>query len=100
MATKRKWSREVTEHSNAMDLDKDVFTLNDPHRIAESLKHSSETSHRRRGRSAFQSAMSMLNFYVNRAGKNLPEERKKVMEDAKAELREVFGKPAQPSNKQ
>ena len=92
MAGEKKWSQEVREHSDAMDLEKDVFTLKDPHQIAESLKHSAETSHRRQGRSAYQSAMSMLNFYVNRAGKNLPKEQVAVLEKAKDELREVFGR--------
>jgi hypothetical protein len=92
MPKQKKWSQDVTEHSDAMDLEKDVFTLNDPRRIAESLKHSSENSHRRKGRSAYQSAMSMLNFYVNRAGKNLPKEQQAVLEKAKDELRDVFGR--------
>ena len=72
MPTKR-WSQHVTEHSNALDLDEGVFTWSDPKRIAASLKHSAETSQRRKG-SALQSAMSMLNFYINRAGHTLSAE--------------------------
>jgi hypothetical protein len=86
---RRYWSAKVTERSNALDLERGVFTWNDPHRIAESLKRSAEASTRRRG-SPFQSAMSMLNFYINRAGKNLPGSRRRVLERAKAELRASF----------
>ena len=86
-----KWSNEVTKHSDAMDLEQGVFTWEDPKRIAESLKHSTENSRRRKG-TPYQSAMSMLNFYLNRAGKNLPDERKKVLEHAKAELKILFGR--------
>ncbi len=68
--TSQRWSGEVTTHSNALDLDKDVFTWTDPHKIATSLKHSAEHSQRRKG-TPFQSAMSMLTFYINRAGDNL-----------------------------
>ncbi|MBN9304473.1 MAG: hypothetical protein BGO82_12815 [Devosia sp. 67-54] len=85
----RKWSQEVTEHSDAMDLEKGVFELDDPHRIALSLKRSAEASHRRRSE-PYQSAMSMLTFYINRAGHNLSAERKRVLEAAKDELRQVF----------
>jgi hypothetical protein len=90
---KKLWSAEVTENSNALDLEKDLFTLESPKRIAQSLKRSAEHSHRRKG-SALQSAMSVLNFYLNRAGKNLPESRKKVLDEAKGELRKLFGKEA------
>ncbi|SFW77124.1 DUF3175 domain-containing protein [Chitinophaga sancti] len=90
MAPKKKWSKNVTEHSNAMDLDKDVFTLHDPMEIAKSLKRSSNKSHRRKT-TPFRAAMSMLNFYINRAGKNLPEKQLEVLEEAKDKLREVFG---------
>lgn len=83
------WSAEVTQRSNALDLERGVFTWNDPRRIAESLKRSAEASTRRRG-SPFQSAMSMLNFYINRAGKNLPASRRRILERAKAELRASF----------
>jgi translation initiation factor 2 alpha subunit (eIF-2alpha) len=91
MAAAKKWSREVTEHSDALDLEKDVFTRDDPRSIALSLKRSAEHSHRRKG-SPFQSAMSMLTFYINRAGKDLPAKQKKVLEKAKEELRAAFGR--------
>ena len=87
----RHWSQNVTAHSNALDLDRDVFTKHDPHEIALSLKHSAEHSKRRKG-TAFQSAMSMLTFYINRAGKDLDEKQRKVLERAKDELRTLFGK--------
>ena len=89
--TTKKWSHEVTEHSNALDLEKDVFTLDDPKEIARSLKRSAEHSHRRKG-SPYQSAISMLTFYINRAGHNLPEKQKAVLEKAKDELRALFHK--------
>ena len=92
MASKRRrWSRHVTEHSDALSLDKGVFTLRDPERIAASLKRSAERSSRRKS-SPFRSALSMLTFYVNRAGKNLPASRKKTLMRAKDELRKQFGK--------
>ncbi|MDB5737121.1 MAG: hypothetical protein JWO65_789 [Sphingomonas bacterium] len=91
MAAQEKWSQDVTEHSDALDLDRDVFTLDDPAKIAASLKRSAEHSRRRKG-TPFQSAMSMLTFYINRAGKGLPAHQKKVLEDAKDELRKAFGK--------
>lgn len=87
----RKWSQDVTEHSNALDLDRDVFTRDDPKSIAASLKRSAEQSKRRRG-TPFRSAMSMLTFYINRAGKDLPAKQKKVLEQAKDELRAAFGR--------
>ena len=90
MAT-NKWSQDVTEHSNALDLDRDVFTRDDPKSIAASLKRSAEHRRRRRG-TPFQSAMSMLSFYINRAGKDLPAKQKKVLEQAKDELRAAFGR--------
>ena len=90
-ARKRRWSAEVTKHSNALDLEHDVFRLKDPRKIARSLKHSAEQSKRRKG-TPYQSAMSMLNFYINRAGKNLPETQKRTLERAKDTLREVFGR--------
>lgn len=86
-----KWSADVTEHSNAMDLEKDVFKSGDPEKIAASLKHSAESSNRRKS-SPYRSAMSMLTFYENRAGKNLSADEKKVLEKAKDKLRELFGK--------
>ena len=87
----RHWSQNVTAHSNALDLDRDVFTKHDPHEIALSLKHSAEHSKRRKG-TPFQSAMSMLTFYINRAGRDLDEKQKAVLERAKDELRELFDK--------
>jgi hypothetical protein len=87
----RYWSAEVTRGSNALDLERDLFTWSDPARIARSLKRSAESSRRRKG-TAYQSAMSMLNFYVNRAGRHLPKSRKAVLERAKQELRAVFGR--------
>jgi hypothetical protein len=89
--SQKKWSAEVTEHSDALDLEEHIFESDDPAKIARSLKRSAEKSHRRKG-TPYQSAMSMLNFYINRAGKNLPEKQKKVLEDAKNELREAFGR--------
>ena len=86
-----KWSQDVTEHSNALDLDRGVFMLDDPKQIALSLKHSAEHSKRRKG-TPLQSAMSMLTFYINRAGDQLSAERRKTLEQAKDELRMAFGK--------
>ena len=86
-----RWSQEVTSHSNALDLEEDVFNLKTPRSVAESLKRSADKSHRRKG-TPFQSAMSMLNFYINRAGKTLPDERRRVLNDAKEELRRLYGK--------
>lgn len=93
MATKksRRWSSEVTKHSNALDLESEVFTKDSPKSIAQSLKRSAEASHRRKS-SPYRSAMSMLTFYINRAGKNLPTERLEKLEKAKDELRELYGK--------
>jgi hypothetical protein len=91
----QKWSAAVTRGSNALDLDKKVFTLDDPHRIALSLKRSAENSRRRKG-TPFQSAMSMLNFYINRAGSTLPARQKHILTHAKEELRGVFNEPARP----
>jgi hypothetical protein len=91
MAAAHKWSQDVTEHSNALDLERDVFTRDDPKSIALSLKRSAEHSKRRKG-SPLQSAMSMLTFYINRAGKDLPAKQKKVLEKAKEELRAAFGR--------
>jgi hypothetical protein len=91
MVAKKKWSRDVTEHSNALDLERDVFTKRDPKDIAKSLKRSAEHSHRRKS-SPYRSAMSMLTFYINRAGKDLPARQKRVLEDSKDELRKAFGR--------
>jgi len=87
----KKWSQEVTEHSNSLDLERDVFTLDDPKAIARSLKRSAEASHRRKA-SPFRSAMSMLTFYINRAGSGLDKQQKRTLEQAKDELRELYGK--------
>jgi hypothetical protein len=89
--TRRYWSADVTRRSNALDLEADVFTRSDPHDIAASLKRSAEASTRRKG-SPYQSAMSMLTFYINRAGKGLPEARRRVLDRAKEELRKAFGR--------
>ena len=91
MAQAKKWSQDVTEHSDAMDLEEHIFESHDPKAIARSLKHSAEASHRRKSE-PHQSAMSMLTFYINRAGKNLPDKQQKVLEDAKDELRALFGR--------
>lgn len=87
----RRWSQHVTEHSNALDLRKDIFTLDDPAEIASSLKQSAERSRRRKS-TPFRSAMSMLTFYINRAGKELDPKQRKILEKAKDELRVQFGK--------
>jgi hypothetical protein len=86
-----KWSQDVTSHSNALDLDREVFTQHDPKAIAASLKKSAEASRRRRA-TPFRSAMSMLTFYINRAGEDLDPKQKRVLEQAKEELRAAFGK--------
>jgi hypothetical protein len=86
---KKYWSKDVTEKSHALDLENGVFTWNDPMRIAESLKKSAEKSTARKT-SPFQSAMSMLNFYVNRAGKKFNPAQKAVLEKAKDELRALY----------
>lgn len=87
----RKWSARVTERSDAMDLKEDVFKQRSPTAIAHSLKRSAERSRRRKS-SPFRSAMSMLNFYINRAGKNLTAANRKKLERAKDKLREAFGR--------
>jgi len=86
-----KWSAKVTRESNALSLEKGVFTWKDPHRIAESLMNSAEASTRRKAE-PFRSAMSMLVFYINRAGKNLDSYQKDILEEAKQSLRELYGK--------
>ncbi len=88
----KRWSQEVTEHSDALDLERDVFTLDDPREIAASLKHSAEQSRRRKS-DPYRSAMSMLTFYINRAGINLTSERRRVLERTKDELRKACGRP-------
>jgi len=88
----KRWSQRVTESSNALDLEPGVFTLEDPREIALSLSCSAEGSRRRKS-TPFQSAMSMLTFYINRAGARLPTRQRKRLEAAKDELRELYGKP-------
>jgi hypothetical protein len=87
----KKWSAQVTDTSDALDLKQGIFKSDDPGEIARSLKASSRKSHRRKG-TPYQSAMSMLNFYINRAGKHLPEKQKHTLEQAKVKLKEVFGR--------
>jgi hypothetical protein len=89
--TRRYWSAEAMKRSDALDLEHGVFRLNSPRKIAESLKQSAMRSKRRKG-TPYQSAMSMLNFYINRAGKTLGAGRKRILQRAKPELRKVFGK--------
>ena len=87
----RRWSARVTRESDALDLKRGVFTGRDPKRIAASLKRSAERSHRRKF-DPYRSAQSMLTFYINRAGKNLPAGRRKTLQRAKIELRKQFGR--------
>jgi hemerythrin-like domain-containing protein len=89
--SEKRWSRNVTRHSNALDLEPGVFTLDDPREIARSLQRSAEQS-RRRKTEPFRSAMSMLNFYINRAGTHLSAERRAILEAAKNELRALYSK--------
>lgn len=86
------WSQEVTETSNALDLQAGVFSLTDPGEIARSLKKSADASQRRKSE-PFRSAMSMLTFYINRAGRQLPARQRDCLEQAKDELRALYGKP-------
>jgi hypothetical protein len=90
-ANSKRWSQDVTEHSNALDLEQGVFALKDPKKIAASLKRSAEASKRRKA-DPFRSAMSMLVFYINRAGKSLSEADRARLEKAKTELRKAFDK--------
>lgn len=95
-ASAGRWSHDVTAHSRALDLERGVFKLKDPKEIAASLKRSAEASKRRKA-DPFRSAMSMLVFYINRAGKNLSKAERARLEQAKDELRKIFGKsPAKP----
>lgn len=87
--TKKKWSQKVNEQSDALTL-KDKLFKQSPPKIAKSLKHSAESSKKKKAKSSYQSAMSMLNFYINRAGKNLSASQKKRLEKAKENLREIF----------
>lgn len=86
-----KWSAKVTRESNALSLEKGVFTWKDPKTIAQSLKDSAEASSRRKAE-PFRSAMSMLVFYINRAGKNLDTNQRQILEEAKQALRDLYGK--------
>ncbi|MGH8788376.1 MAG: DUF3175 domain-containing protein [Cupriavidus necator] len=88
----QRWSQQVTGHSDALDLEPHLFASDNPEEIAASLKRSAVSSRRRKG-TAFQSAMSMLNFYINRAGRHLPKARRATLEKAKGKLREAFGRP-------
>ena len=88
-SNQKKWSQAVTDSSNALDLEPGVFTWSDPKRIANSLKQSAETSRRKKG-TPYQSAMSMLNFYLNRAGSKLPKSQRETLESAKQELHKIF----------
>jgi Protein of unknown function (DUF3175) len=90
----RKWSAKVGETSDALDLEQNIFKSRSPMRVAAALKRSAEHSRRRKSR-PFRSAMSMLNFYINRAGKNLTAGRKRVLEKAKDELRRLFHRPVE-----
>ena len=88
---KSRWSADVTAHSDALDLEPKVFEKKTAGQIAASLKRSAESSDRRKA-SPFRSAMSMLTFYINRAGRNLPAKRKQTLEEAKQKLRVLFGR--------
>src|SRR5258708_6405012 len=90
-ASPKRWSQRVTQQSDALDLKRGVFTLRDPKRIAASLKRSAERSSRRKA-GAYRSALSMLTFYVNRAGKTLPKTQRERLERAKIELKRQFGR--------
>lgn len=87
----KKWSAQVTRESNALDLEEGVFTWSDPRRIARSLRRSAEASTRRKAE-PFRSAMSMLVFYINRAGSGLDVAQRRVLEQAKDELRRLYGR--------
>jgi hypothetical protein len=98
-AAKKKWSAGVMRSSNALDLEKGVFTKRTPRAVALSLKRSAERSRRRKS-APFRSAMSMLSFEINRAGRSLPKSRREVLERAKDELRKLFGRPpAKPARR-
>ena len=92
--TVKRWSQSVTSTSNALDLEPGVFTFTSPRHVAESLKRSADSSRRRKG-TPLQSAMSMLNFYINRAGKNLTGAHRRTLEAAKNQLRRLFRRPAE-----
>jgi len=97
-AKSRRWSHHVMDTSDALDIEPDIFKARSPARIAASLKASAEHSRRRKG-TAFQSAMSMLTFYINRAGHNLGAGRRRILERAKDALRAEFGRPAHSTAK-
>jgi hypothetical protein len=92
----RKWSADVTEHSDALDLPQAVFKSASARTIARSLKRSAQVSRRRKA-DPFRSAMSMLNFYINRAGRNLSTSRRRTLDAAKVELRQLFGRAPDPA---
>jgi hypothetical protein len=94
----KKWSRHVTETSNAMDIEKGTFSSDDPAKIARTVEKDAETSTRRKS-SPYRSAMSMLTFYINRAGTKLTPKHRKVLEEAKDILREQFGPQAKPAKR-
>ena len=91
VAAARRWSARVMKTSNALDLERNVFTQRSPRAVAQSLKRSAERSRRRKS-APFRSAMSMLNFEINRAGKGLSKSRRDVLERAKGELRKLYGR--------
>ena len=91
MPAARRWSQKVTETSRALDLEPGVFALDDPREVALSLQRSAEASVKRKAE-PFRSAMSMLNFYLNRAGRKLSAERRACLEAAKGELRRLYGR--------
>ena len=93
MSNPRNWSAIVTRESNALDLEEGIFTWKNPEKIAQSLKKSADASTRRKT-TPYRSAMSMLVFYINRAGKHLDEEQKQILEQAKYELRKLYDKVA------
>ena len=85
------WSQKVTRESDALDLEEGVFTWKDPVKIALSLKYSADVSKRRKAE-PFRSAMSMLVFYINRAGNKLDAGQREILQQAKQELRELYGR--------
>jgi len=91
--SKKRWSQRVTKESDALDLEHGVFSKSDPRSIARSLKRSADRSHRRKS-DPYRSAMSMLTFYINRAGNKLPKSRRARLESAKQELRKLYGRPS------
>lgn len=95
-AEDRNWSQRVNETSDALDLESGVFAQGEPREIARSLKKSADESSRRKS-DPFRSAMSMLTFYINRAGRQLPQEQRDRLEKAKDELRELYGRPKKNS---